>query len=201
MTTKTKKLNSRIIKNFGSKRVFPYQFAFTLLIPLRNIFPSPKKLISRLELKEDSIVLEIGPGPGFFSLKIAEYLSRGKLILADIQQEMLDYAKRRITKKGIQNVEYYLCNGISLDFDNESFDFVIMVTVFGEVENKEKYLEEIYRILKIGGTLSITELAGDPDRMTIEQIEEMICEKGFARKIIHGNKKNYTINFVKSSGV
>jgi len=114
---------------------------------------------------------------------------------------MLDYAKRRITKKGIQNVGYYLCNGISLDFDNESFDFVIMVTVFGEVENKEKYLEEIYRILKIGGTLSITELAGDPDRMTIEQIEEMICEKGFARKIIHGNKKNYTINFVKSSGV
>ena len=70
MNTKTKKLNSRIIKNFGSKGVFPYQFAFTLLIPLRNIFLSPKKLISRLELKEDSIVLEIGPGPGYFSLKL-----------------------------------------------------------------------------------------------------------------------------------
>ncbi len=35
------------------KGVFPHQLAFTLLIPLRNIFLSPRKLIKRLELEED----------------------------------------------------------------------------------------------------------------------------------------------------
>lgn len=38
-----------------------------LLFPLRNIFLSPKKLIQRLELKEDHYVLEVGSGPGYFS--------------------------------------------------------------------------------------------------------------------------------------
>ena len=200
MPTKTGEYNSKWLKNFAGKGVFPHKLAFTLLIPLRNIFLSPKKLISRLDLKEDSSVLEIGPGPGYFSLKIAEKLTRGKLVLADIQQEMLDYAKRRVTKKGLQNVDYYLCDGKNLEFIDESFDIVFMVTVFGEVENKDSYLEEIYRILKCGGILSITELAGDPDKMTMGQIEEMVCKKGFKRKALYGNKKNYTINFVKPTG-
>ena len=200
MPAEVEEYNSKIIKNFAGKGVFPHKLAFTLLIPLRNIILSPKKLISRLDLKEDSSVLEIGPGPGYFSLKIAEKLSRGKLVLADIQQEMLDYAKRRVKKNGLQNVEYYLCDGNNLDFIDESFDIVFMVTVFGEIENKDSYLEEIYRILKREGTLSITELAGDPDKMPMEQIEEMVCKKGFKRKVLYGNSKNYTLNFVKATG-
>jgi hypothetical protein len=43
---------SGIVKRFAAKGVFPYQMAFTLLIPLRNIFLSPKQLIKRLEIKD-----------------------------------------------------------------------------------------------------------------------------------------------------
>ena len=77
------------IKEFTGKGIFPHQFAFTLLIPLRNIFLSPKQLIERLELKKNFAVLEIGPGPGYFSVKVAQYLTKGSLVLADIQEEML----------------------------------------------------------------------------------------------------------------
>ena len=59
-----------VIERFAKKGVFPYQFALTLLIPIRNIFLSPQKLIERLELKEGDNVLEVGAGPGYFSLKV-----------------------------------------------------------------------------------------------------------------------------------
>ena len=189
--------NSKSEKSFTGKGIFPYKFAFTLLIPLRNIFLSPKKLIERLELKEDFIVLEIGPGPGYFSIKVAQRLTEGKLVLADIQQEMLDYAKKRIEKRGLKNVEYKLCDGEKLKFSNEYFDRVFMVTVIGEVVQKEKYIHEINRILKKGGLLSISELAGDPDRMNIEELKELTAIGGLKLQKHFGSKKNYTINFIK----
>ena len=189
--------NSKSEKSFTGKGIFPYKFAFTLLIPLRNIFLSPKKLIERLELKEDFIVLEIGPGPGYFSIKVAQRLTQGKLVLADIQQEMLDYAKKRIEKRGLKNVEYKLCDGEKLKFSNEYFDRVFMVTVIGEVVQKEKYIHEINRILKKGGLLSISELVGDPDRMNIEELKELTAIGGLKLQKHFGSKKNYTINFIK----
>jgi len=193
----SKKENGNTVEKFTSKGIFPHQFAFTLLIPLRNIFLSPKKLIQRLELKEDHTVLEIGPGPGYFSLNVARKLQRGKLVLADIQKEMLDYSKKRLDKKGIKNVEYKICDGNKLDFNDSSFDRVFMVTVIGEVEQKESYIKEIFRILKKGGILSISELAGDPDKMSVKEVEELVMLCNFKLKNQYGNDKNYTINFEK----
>ena len=91
--------NNSVIERFAKKGVFPYQFAFTLLIPIRSIFLSPQNLIERLELKERDNVLEVGAGPGYFSLKVAKFLKNGRLTLADIQQEMLDIAKKRLAKR------------------------------------------------------------------------------------------------------
>jgi ubiquinone/menaquinone biosynthesis C-methylase UbiE len=183
--------------SFSGKGVFPPKYAFTLLLPFRNIFLSPNKLIKRLDLREDFNVLEIGPGPGYFSVKVAKELKKGKLVLADIQQEMLDYSRKRLNARNINNVEYKLCNGKTLDFDNESFDRVFMVTVIGEVDNKREYLKEIKRIIKDEGVLSISELAGDPDKLSIEELKDLVCSEGFKIKNIFGTKRNYTMSFEK----
>ncbi|WP_217447522.1 class I SAM-dependent methyltransferase [Maribellus comscasis] len=140
-----KNSSTGVTKRFTSKGIFPYQMAFTLLIPLRNIFLSPGQLIRRLELKADSSVLEVGPGPGYFSLKVAGFLQHGKLVLADIQKEMLALAQKRLDKKGIKNTEYYLCNGNKFAFSDNSFNRIFMVTVIGEVENKETYIRKFCR--------------------------------------------------------
>ena len=125
------------IKRLTGKGVFPPKYAFTLLLSVRNIFISPSKLIRRLEIKENSVVLELGPGPGYFSAKVAKAIPHGKLFLADIQQEMLNYARKRLTRKNINNVEYHLCDGTNLPFNDNQFDVIFMVTVLGEIENKQ----------------------------------------------------------------
>jgi len=193
----TDNYNQLVIKRFASKGVFPYQWAFTLLLPLRNIFLSPKQLIKRLELKENYFVLEVGSGPGYFSLPVARKLIAGKLYLADIQQEMLDYAKKRFKKRKLENVEYYLCNGETFSFSDNFFDIIYMVAVIGEVENKESYIKEFYRMLKPDGILSISELAGDPDKMSIEELKDIIEKHNFKFYNNYGNKRNFTINFKK----
>jgi len=185
--------------SFSGKGIFPPKYAFTLLFPLRNIFLSPKKLIQRLDLKEDFEVLEIGPGPGYFSTHVAQKLQKGHLVLLDIQEEMLEMAKKRLVKRGILNVEYKLTNGLSFDIESNLFDRVFMVTVIGEVENKDNYLKEINRTLKKDGILSISELAGDPDKITIEEIQSLVCKHGFEVSQIFGNQRNYTINFRKKN--
>lgn len=185
-------------KSLTTIGIFPHQWAFTLLFPLRRIFISPNQLIERLQLEEDHSVLELGPGPGFFSIPVAKRLKKGKLVLADIQQEMLNYAKSRVAKRKLTQVEYYLCNGKNFDFADESFDRIFMVTVLGEVENQDEYIEEIYRMLKPGGILSVSEQAGDPDKMTAEQISELAQKQNFSFYQIYGSRMNFTINFKKT---
>ena len=191
--------NNSVIERFAKKGVFPYQFAFTLLIPIRNIFLSPKKLIERLELKENSNVLEVGSGPGYFSLQIAKFLKKGRLTLADIQQEMLDIAKKRLEKRKISNTSYYLCNGTKFEMKDNQFDVIYMVTVLGEVENQREYIGEFYRILKHKGILSISEQGGDPDKMSVEDIKELLKDFNFEFYKFYGTKNNFTINFIKKS--
>ena len=189
--------NSDIYNRFVKKGVFPPQMAFTLLIPARNLFLSPKQLISRLQLRKNSRVLEVGPGPGYFSTHVAKVLTGGKLVLADIQQEMLDKAKKRILRKKISNVEFYLCNGDNFLLPDESFDTIFLVTVIGEIENKNAYIKEFHRLLRKGGILSISELKGDPDKLTISEVKELISDSRLVFDNLFGNEDNYTINFKK----
>ncbi len=186
---------TNILQRFADKGIFPYQMAFTLLIPLRNIFLSPRKLIKRLWLKEEHTVLEVGPGPGYFSIPVARYLRKGRLVLADIQPEMLAMARKRISKQGLTNVHYYLCDGQKLHFKNNYFDRIFLITVIGEIDNKAAYIKEFQRILKKDGVLSISELAGDPDKLTIPELKKLFQKTKFHVAKVFGNRHNYTINF------
>ncbi len=143
------------------------------------------------------MVLEVGPGPGYFSIKVAKILKKGHLVIADIQSEMLCLAEKRIKKRGITNVESYLCNGTSFDFKDETFDRIFMVAVLGEVENKTYYMAEFHRILKSGGILSISELAGDADKMTVESLKELGINSGFSILESYDSKLSYTVNFLR----
>jgi ubiquinone/menaquinone biosynthesis C-methylase UbiE len=187
-----------IYNRLVSKGVFPHQMAFTLLIPARNLFLSPGQLISRLQLRKDSHVLEVGPGPGYFSTHIAKAVTHGKLVLADIQQEMLDKAKKRISGKKLTNVEFYLCDGNNFLLPDEAFDVIFLVTVIGEIENKNTYVKEFHRLLKAGGILSISELKGDPDKLSVNEIKELLADSGLVFDHLYGNRNNFTINFKKN---
>lgn len=177
--------------------VFPHELAFTLLLPVRNLTLSPKMLVSRLALRPTHHVLEVGCGPAYFSPTLAKSVPQGRLVLCDIQQEMLDIAKKRLEKQQISNVDYCLCDGDTFNFADETFDRIVLVTVLGEVANQGAYLQEFYRLLSPNGRLSISEGMGDADKMSMDELITLLNQYGFVMAERFGDEKNYTINFKK----
>jgi ubiquinone/menaquinone biosynthesis C-methylase UbiE len=178
----------------------PHTEAHHLLNPLRGLILSPKGLLKRLDLEPDSTVLELGPGPGYFSPAVARAVPEGKLVLVDVQQEMLDMAKQRLDGEGIGNVEYRRADAISLPAESESFDVVFLVAVLGEVPDRGASLREIHRVLRPDGLLSITEFKiSDPDYIPLPELLESVESEGFRCCARHGILFHYTISCRKAA--
>jgi len=73
----------------------PYTQAGFLLNPLRPLVLPPQTMVERLELHPQARVLELGPGPRYFSPTVAAAVPEGELVLVDVQPEMLAMARRR----------------------------------------------------------------------------------------------------------
>ena len=67
----------------------------------RKLFQNPRKILKPF-IKEGMVVLDLGCGPGFFSIEIARLLNKsGTVICADLQDGMLDVVREKI--KGSDN--------------------------------------------------------------------------------------------------
>lgn len=170
-----------------------------LLNPLRGVVLSPGGLVKRLQLRRDSRVMEVGPGPGYFSPAVARAVPDGKLVLVDVQQEMLDMSRERLEGMGIRNVEYRHADATSLPAANESFDVVFLVAVLGEVPDREACLREIHRVLGPRGLLSVTEFkVGDPDFIPQPELIDSVQSLGFECRGRYGRFLHYTVNSRKA---
>ncbi len=186
-----------IFKGFFGKGTYPSFLSFWLDFPLRKLIISPKTIAERLYLKENHKVLEIGPGPGFFSGEIARRITRGHLFLLDLQREMLLKARKKMEKKKLFNVSYIEGDAVKLPLKDNFFDIVFLITVLGEVSSPQLCMNNIYKSLKPGGLLSITEQFGDPDRISFEDLYTMAKNSGFKFLKKYGSNKNFTANFQK----
>lgn len=179
---------------------YPHQLAFLLLIPLRSLMFSPRQLASRLHLTDNARVLELGPGPGFFSVEIARRVPQGRLCLVDIQHEMLQKARARLRRAGLGNVSFAQASASALPFAPGSFDTAFLVTVLGEVPDSASCLAELRRALRPGGLLSITELAGDPDRLSADDIASLAKAAQLEYAETLPMRFGFTINFTRPAG-
>jgi uncharacterized protein len=189
----------QILRRFAGRGVCPYQAGWTLVLPLRRLILSPEQLADRLHLRDDMRVLELGCGPGYFSQEVARRLHRGALHLFDLQPEMLISARHRAEAKAPPSLSFTQGNGLCLPFRGSAFDVVFLVTVLGEMPDASACLGEIWRTLRPGGLLSITEQPGDPDFMPLPKVEALAHQHGFALEASYGRGLHYTANFRKTS--
>jgi ubiquinone/menaquinone biosynthesis C-methylase UbiE len=164
----------------------------------RFFVEAPHPLITRdrlrqiLEPKPGERVLEVGPGTGYYTLDLAEWVGPdGTVEIFDIQQEMLDHTMERVRERGISNVHPTLGDARSLPYADDSFDAAALTAVLGEVPDPDTALREINRVLKPGGRLIVGELFGDPHMVTLSTLRRRAEDASLAFEGHVGPKLGY----------
>ncbi len=185
------------LKDVQEHGVCPWRAAGILMSPLRRLILSPEQLVERLDLSGDERVLELGPGPGYFTPALAEALPDGHLLLVDVQQEMLAMVRDRLEQASADHTDAVQGDATHLPFEDESFDVVLVVAVLGETPEPEDTLVEVRRVLKPGGLYSNTEQPGDPDHIPQALMRGMAEDAGFTFERTWGSGSNYTFSLRK----
>jgi ubiquinone/menaquinone biosynthesis C-methylase UbiE len=178
VTTPRRESWREVWNRFAGRGVYPHQLAWALLLPGRGLFLSARALTRALALRPDARVLEIGPGPGYFSAEVARAVPKGRLELVDVQREMLQKARRRLQRAGVRNSGYAQADAVHLPFRRGSFDAAFLVAVLGETPDAGECMAAVARVLRPGGTLLVAELPGDPDAVSEEQVQDLAVAAG-----------------------
>jgi len=140
-----------------NKRVCPAEFAGMLDNSIRRLFQNPRRLMEPYISKGMS-VLDLGCGPGFFSIEIARIVSdSGKVIAADLQEGMLEKVNRKIKGTDLEKrIELHKCQVDKIGI-SEKVDFVLAFWMIHEVPDQYNLFRELESILKPPGKIFIIE--------------------------------------------
>lgn len=192
------KLISRLAARVGHSAPCPASLNWLVDNPVRRRYMGTT--LDRVGIRPGERVLELGPGPGVFTVKAARRVGPdGQLIAVDIQPEMIAQVEQRVREAGLTNVETHVANAYHLPLDDGSVDRALLVTVLPEIPDQARALAELRRVLKPGGLLSITEEFTDPDYPLAFETIRRAEAAGFKLERHFGNFWLYTVNFRKDA--
>lgn len=116
----------------------------------------PHYLLDKLELKNSETLIDIGAGTGFFSIPIADHLSRGKVFACDISPEMIKWMNKNV-RPDHPNIIPVQMKEYSIPLEDGAADGVLMINLHHELEEPERILQEAFRLLKRKGKILIVD--------------------------------------------
>jgi ubiquinone/menaquinone biosynthesis C-methylase UbiE len=137
--------------------VCPAELADTLDNVIRRLVHKPQKILGPY-ISKGMTVLDLGCGPGFFTVEIARLVGKeGTVIAADLQPKMLEKMAWKIRGTDLEKrVEAHLCHNDSIGV-SQKVDFVLAFWMVHEVPDQQRMFEELKSVLKPGGRIWIIE--------------------------------------------
>ena len=154
--------------------------------PQRDAWQKPHEVIQALALKPDAVVADIGSGTGYFSVRFAHMVPKGRVYGVDTEPDMVKYLAERAKREGLNNI-----TAVAGTPDDprlpEKADLILMVDVFHHIENREQYFRKLRDSLKPGGRIAIIDFRMDsPDgppksaRITPDRVKAELKDAGYA---------------------
>lgn len=148
--------------------------------PERDAWQKPDAVIRALALPPDAVIADIGSGTGYFAVRLAGAVARGRVFGIDVEPDMVRYLNARAQREGLSNLSSHL--GATDDPRvPEPVDLALLVAVYHHIPGRQEYFRKLRAALKSGGRLAIIE-----SRIPREQALEELAEAGFELVEEHG---------------
>jgi len=160
-------------------RVCPVEKAGILDFGLRRLLQNPEKIL-RPFVREGMKALDLGCGPGFFTLEMARRVgSSGKVTAADLQEGMLEKIRAKIRGSELANrIGFHLCPPDRIGL-SEKFDFILVFYMLHEVPDQGAFLREVGALLHPTGKVLLAEPAWHVGRGEFRNAMALMEQAGF----------------------
>jgi ubiquinone/menaquinone biosynthesis C-methylase UbiE len=165
--------------------------------------------LTHVQVREGETVLDLGSGGGVDVFRASKLVgTKGRVIGLDATPEMIFRARETAKKYDYQNVEFRLGEIEHMPIQDDSVDLVISNCVLNLVPDKPSAFREIYRTLKPGGRISVSDMVATQEgrrevkpeewaaciagAVTSQEYRRLLVDAGFMN--IEGTDESHPIN-------
>ena len=126
---------------------------------MEYLYPVRDKVLANAQLKEGEVLLDVGCGDGLIAFGALEKTASSQVVFSDISEELLSHARAIAQEmKVFERCQFVNVSAEDLSaLDDESVDVITTRSVLIYVAAKQQAFDEFFRVLKLGGRLSIFE--------------------------------------------
>ena len=152
----------------------------------RDAWQKPEQILDALHLQPTSSVADIGAGTGYFSVRIAKRIPKGKIFAVDVEPDMVRYLGERAHREHLTNL---IPVKASADAANvpEPVDVVLVVDTYHHIGNRTQYFAKLKSSLRPTGRLAIVDFKADSPsgppaqhRISPERVTEELNAAGYS---------------------
>ena len=159
--------------------------------PARDAWQKPHEVIQALQLPPDALVADLGAGTGYFAVRLANMLPKGRVYAVDVEPDMVRYLAERAKKEKRENLV-----AVAGAPDDPRLpgkvDLILLVDVYHHVEARTAYFRRLREALKPGGRIAVIDFrldspAGPPRaaRIAPERVVEELKAAGYVLAAEH----------------
>ncbi len=164
--------------------------------PARDVWQKPHEVIVALALAPDAVVADVGSGTGYFAVRLAHRVPKGRVYAVDTEPDMVRHLAERAKREGLANL-VSLAGAPDDPRLPAKMDLILMVDVYHHIAKREEYFRRLQGSLKPAGRIAIIDFREDApmgppkrERISAERVRAELGRAGYALAEEHGFLSN-----------